>query len=163
VLRRDELEPAVLPLAFVADRLGHFGVCFGKRAKHRMRLCRHARDPSAGKVASNYVRALAARVLRADLVEPLLVASSLERGVEPELEDFVSQAERDDASAHREDVRIIVLAREPRREEIVAERRADTFHLVGSDLLALSASSKDDAAVGAALGHGASDAEADRR
>ena len=54
-------------------------------------------------------------------------------------------------------------ARQPRGVEIVAERGADAGDLVGGDLLALAAAAEHDAAVGAALGDGAADAEADRR
>ena len=42
-------------------------------------------------------------------------------------------------AAHREDVRVVVLPRQPRRVEIVAQRGADAGHLVGGDLLALAA------------------------
>ena len=54
-------------------------------------------------------------------------------------------------------------ARQARRVEIVAERRADARDLVGGDLFALAAAAEHDPAIGAALGDGTSDAEADRR
>ena len=56
-----------------------------------------------------------------------------------------------------------MLARQPRGVEIVAERGADAGDLVGGDLLALAAAAEHDAAVGAALGDGAADGDADRR
>ena len=56
-----------------------------------------------------------------------------------------------------------MLPRQPRGIEIVAERGANARHLVGSDLLALSAPAKDDAAVGATFGHQTRDVDADRR
>src|SRR5207253_1720209 len=65
-----------------------------------------------------------------DLIDPALVPSALERRRQPQREDFVGESEGDDASAHREDVRVVVLAGEPRCIEIVAERRADARHLV---------------------------------
>ena len=83
--------------------------------------------------------------------------------LEPERQDFVGQAEGDDAAAHREDVGVVVLAREPRGVEVVAERGADAGDFVGGDLLALAAAAEHDAAVGAAFGDGAADGDADRR
>jgi hypothetical protein len=53
--------------------------------------------------------------------------------------------------------------RQPRGVEVVAERGADAGDFVGGDLLALSAAADHDAAVGAALGHGPPDRQADRR
>ena len=91
------------------------------------------------------------------------MASALERRVQPEREDFVGEPEGDDASAHREDVRVVVLARQPRGEEVVAERRADAGDLVGRDLLALSAAAEHDAAIGPAFDDRAADGDADRR
>ena len=62
--------------------------------------------------------------------------------VEPERDDLVGEAERDDPAAHREDVGVVVLARQPRGVEIVAERGADAADLVGGDLLALAAAAE---------------------
>ena len=146
VLGGDELEAAVLARRLVADGLGDFGVGFRERAQHRQRVGRHGYSSSLG-----------------DLIEALLMAAAFERRLEPQLENLVGQAERDDASAHREDVGVVVLARQARRVEIVAERRADAAHLVGGDLLALAAAAEHDAAVGLAGDDGAADAEADRR
>ena len=98
-----------------------------------------------------------------DLIEAPLVASAFERGVQPERQDLVGQAEGDDAAAHREDVGVVVLARQPRGVEIVAQRGADAGDLVGGDLLALAAAAEHDAAVGAAFGDRAADGDADRR
>jgi len=89
--------------------------------------------------------------------------SALERRVEPQRENLVGESECDDAAAHREDVGIVVQARQPRRVEIVAERRADADDLVRRDLLALAAAAEDDAAVGLALGDRTRDRKADRR
>src|SRR6185503_10914674 len=99
----------------------------------------------------------------ADLIDSALVAPSGKGGVEPEREDFVGQAGGDDAPTHREHVGVVVLARQPRGEEVVAERGADAGDLVRGDLLALAAAADHDAAIGAALGHLAPDGEADRR
>ena len=98
-----------------------------------------------------------------DLVDAALMPSALERRVEPEREDFVGQPERDDPAAHRQHVGVVVLARQPRGVEIVAQRGADAGDLVGGDLLALSAAAEHDAAIGAAVGDRAPDREADRR
>jgi len=89
--------------------------------------------------------------------------SALERRLEPDFQDLVRQTERDDAAAHREDVGVVVLARQPSGKKIVAEGRANAPHLVGGDLLALAASAEDDATVGAALDDRAPDTGADRR
>ena len=56
-----------------------------------------------------------------------------------------------------------MLARQARGVEIVAERGADAGHLVGGDLLALTAAAEHDAAIGAPLGDRAADGDADRR
>src|SRR6185295_11657684 len=48
----------------------------------------------------------------ADLIDPALVASARERRLQPDLEDLVRQTRPDDASAHREDVGVVVFARQ---------------------------------------------------
>ena len=99
----------------------------------------------------------------ADLVDAALMAPALERRVQPDAQDLVGEAERDDAAAHREDVGVVVLPRQPRGVEIVAQRGANAGDLVGGDLLALTAAAEHDAAIGAAFGDGPADAQADRR
>ena len=91
------------------------------------------------------------------------MASAFERRLEPHFQDFVGKSEGHDPPAHGEDVRVVVLARQPGRIEIVAKRGADARHLVGGDLLTLAASAEDDTAVGPPLGDRARDVEADRR
>jgi hypothetical protein len=56
-----------------------------------------------------------------------------------------------------------VLPRQAGGVEVVAERGADAGDLVGGDLFALAAAADDDAAVGAAFGHGSPDSQTDRR
>jgi len=112
---------------------------------------------------------LAARALRAhllllgDLVEAALVAAALIRGRQPQLEDGVGKAVGDDTAAHRQHVGVVVLARQPRGEEVVAQRGADAMDLVRRDLLALTAAAEHDAAVGPPLDYGPADGETDRR
>ena len=89
--------------------------------------------------------------------------SAFERRVQPQRENFVRETEGDDASAHGEDVGVIVLARKARRVEVVAERGADTGDLVRGDLFALPRTAEHDAAIGGTRGHCAADREADRR
>ncbi len=91
------------------------------------------------------------------------MASALVIGIQPQLEDRVGKTERDDAAAHREDVGIIVLAREACGEQVVAQCGADADHLVGGNLFPLTAPAQDDPAIGASLGHRTPDGEADRR
>jgi 23S rRNA (cytosine1962-C5)-methyltransferase len=91
------------------------------------------------------------------------MAAAGKRRRQPQRQDFVGEAERDDAPAHRQDVGIVVLAREPRRIEIVAERGADAGDLVRGNLLALPAAAQDDAALGAAFGDRTTYPDADRR
>ena len=91
------------------------------------------------------------------------MASALEAVCQPEREDFVGEAGRDDPPAHRQDVGVVVLARQAGRIEVVAQRRADAVNLVGGDLLPLPAAADDDAAVGAARRDRAGDVGADRR
>src|SRR6185503_15549351 len=82
---------------------------------------------------------------------------------EPQRENFVREPEGDDPAAHREDIGVVVLARQARGVEIVAERGANAGDLVGRDLLALPAAAKHDAALGAPFGDRAADGNADRR
>jgi hypothetical protein len=98
-----------------------------------------------------------------DLINAALVTAAFERGRQPELENLLGQPVSDDAAAHREDVRVVVLARKPRRVEIVAQRGADAGDLVRGHLLALSAAAEHDPALRAPFRDGASDGEADRR
>jgi hypothetical protein len=102
-------------------------------------------------------------LLGGNLIEPALVPSTLEGGLQPQRENLVGEPEGDDAPAHRQDVRVVVLARQARRVEIVAQRRAHTGDLVGGDLFALAAPADDDAAIGAAFGDRPPDGDADRR
>ena len=60
-------------------------------------------------------------------------------------------------------VRVVVLAREARGVEVVAQRGADAVDLVRGDLLALAAAAEHDAAIGVAVDDRSSDGEADRR
>ncbi len=97
------------------------------------------------------------------MIDPALVPSAVELRVEPDPQDLFGQTERDDTTAHREHVRIVVRARQARRVEVVAQRGANPDNLVGGDLFALSAAADHDAAIGAPLGDGSCDGEADRR
>jgi len=90
------------------------------------------------------------------------VAAALIFGSQPQFENLVGQAEGDDAGPDRENVGVVVLAREARGVEIVAERRAHAAHLVGGNLLALPAAAEHDAAIDAAIDDGAADGEAER-
>src|SRR5437899_1050275 len=65
----------------------------------------------------------------ADLIKAPLMAAAFELRLEPQGRDLVGEAERDDAAAHRENVRIVVLPRQPRRIKIVAKSSADTRDL----------------------------------
>ena len=119
---------------------------------------------SGHKSLGNARSSLTAMLLRfADLIDAPLVAAAFERRLEPQRDNLVREPERDDPAAHREDVGIVVLARQARGVEIVAERGADAGDLVGGDLLALPAAAEHDAALGAPLGDRAADREADRR
>jgi 23S rRNA (cytosine1962-C5)-methyltransferase len=91
------------------------------------------------------------------------VPAARESGGQPYPDDFIRQTERDDPAAHREHVRIIVLAGQSRRIEVVAQSRADPGHLVRGNLLSLAASAEHDAAIGRARGDGARHRQADRR
>ena len=91
------------------------------------------------------------------------MAAAGERCREPQRQDFVGEAERHDPAAHREDVGVVVFARQPGGIEIVAERGANARNLVGRDLLALAAAAENDAAFRPAFRHRAADADADRR
>src|SRR3546814_19473166 len=67
----------------------------------------------------------------ADLGETPLVAVALEGGGQPQREDLAGQAGGDDAAAHRQHVRVVVLAAEAGRVEVVAERSSHAQTLVG--------------------------------
>jgi hypothetical protein len=99
---------------------------------------------------------------RADLIDSALMPPTFESRLEPQSENFVGEPEGDDAPAYREDVRVVVLTREARREEIVAECGTNTRHFVRRDLFTLTTAACDDAAIGVALGHGIRDRYANR-
>src|SRR3546814_4079474 len=99
----------------------------------------------------------------ADLGETPLVAVALEGGGQPQREDLAGQAGGDDAAAHRQHVRVVVLAAEAGRVEVVAERSSHAPHLVGRDLLALARAAEHDAAVGLSPDDRTPDGGADRR
>jgi hypothetical protein len=97
------------------------------------------------------------------LVDATLMAPAFKRRLQPQRQDLVGKAEGDDAAAHRENVCIVVLARQPRGIEVVAERRPNAGHLVRRNLLTLPAAAKHYAPIGPAFGHRSADAQADRR
>ena len=65
--------------------------------------------------------------------------------------------------ADGEHVGIVVLARQPRRVQIIAQRRARAGNLVGRHLLTLAASAEDDPAIGTSFGDLPRHVGADRR
>ncbi len=73
--------------------------------------------------------------------------ATLEGRVEPEVQNLVGEPESDDAGAKRENVRVVVLARQAGRVQIVAQRSARAEYFVGGHLLALSAAADDDPAI----------------
>ena len=89
--------------------------------------------------------------------------ATVEIRLEPEREDFVRQAEGDDATAHGEDVGVVVLARQASGVEVVAPRGTHPGDLVRGDLFTLARAAQHDAAIGAAVSDGAPDSDADRR
>lgn len=89
--------------------------------------------------------------------------AAVERSVEPHRHDRLGELERDDASADREHVGVVVGARQPGGVEIVAQRGAGAVHLVRRDLFTLTAAADDDAAIGLSAGDETRDLGADRR
>src|SRR3546814_10252227 len=73
----------------------------------------------------------------ADLGETPLVAVALEGGGQPQREDLAGQAGGDDAAAHRQHVRVVVLAAEAGRVEVVAERSSHRSEEHTSELQSL--------------------------
>ena len=141
--------------------LGDLGVGLGERAPHRgVGRC------SVGMICSTEARGSA-------LTSALVSAAiwSRRRWWRPpsnavlshSVDDLVGEAGGDDPAAQREHVGVVVLARQPGRVEVVAERRADAGHLVGGDLLALAAPAEHDAAVGLAADDAPRHVGADRR
>src|SRR3954469_10855310 len=98
-----------------------------------------------------------------DLIDAALVAAALEGRAQPQRDNFIRQSEGHDPAADGEHVGVVVLARHARGVEIVAERGADSAHLVRRDLFPLAAAADDDAAVGVSGSDQASDLGADRR
>jgi 23S rRNA (cytosine1962-C5)-methyltransferase len=96
-----------------------------------------------------------------DLIDTPLMPAAFESRVQPQRNDFIGEAERDDASAHGEHVGIVVLAGQTSRVEIVAQGRSHTRDFVGGDLLALSAAAEDDPSIGPALDHRSPNVRAD--
>lgn len=76
--------------------------------------------------------------------------SAFERSLQPRRQNLVRETEGDDASAHGEDVGVVVLSRKTRRIEIVAERGAHADDFVRGDLFALAGTAEHDAAIGGA-------------
>ncbi len=74
-----------------------------------------------------------------------------------------ASADADDAGAHRQHVGVVVGAGHAGGVEAVAQRGAHAAHLVGRELLALTAPAEHDADVGVAVADRAADAGADRR
>src|ERR1051325_1613522 len=89
------------------------------------------------------------------------MTSALERRAQPQGNDFIREPKGHNASAHRQDVGVVVLPGKPRREEVVAERGADTAHFIGGNLFSLSASPEHDASLGASLDDSSSHRGAD--
>ena len=98
-----------------------------------------------------------------DLVDTALVPATLEGRVEPEGQNLVREPESDDAGAKREDVRVVVLARQAGRVQIVAQRSARAEYFVGGHLLALSAAADDNPAIRPSGRNRPGDARADSR
>src|ERR1700681_4542204 len=82
---------------------------------------------------------------------------------QPERDDFLGELGRHDASPHRQNVGVVVLARKARGMHVVAQSRANAGDLVRRYLLSLSAAAQDDAPIGAPPCDLARDREADRR
>src|SRR4051794_5225801 len=122
--------------------------CSGARARARgSRTARGRARPANGVVWAQSCRSFLFFDL-CELFEPGGVAASLEFRLEPELEDLVGDARRgDDPPAHGQDVGVVVDAREPGGEQVVAQRGACPPHLVGGQLLALSAAAEHDTLV----------------
>src|SRR3982751_858963 len=55
------------------------------------------------------------------LVDAALVTAALERRLQPDLQDLVGQSRPHDAATHGQHVGVVVLARQPGREQVVAE------------------------------------------
>jgi hypothetical protein len=100
---------------------------------------------------------------RRDLIDSPLMPSAQERRCQPEGDDFISELERHDACPHRQHVGVVVLAREARGIQIVAEGRAHAGNLVRGYLLALSAAAQHDAPLGAILSNFTRHRKADGR
>lgn len=91
------------------------------------------------------------------------MSSTLERRLEPQFQDFVGQPEGDDPASHREDVGIVVRARQASRIQIVAQGRAGARDFVRGDLLTLAAAAQHDTAVGATFDDRPGNSHANRR
>src|SRR6476620_8661787 len=93
---------------------------------------------------------------RRDLLDPRHVPALGEWRGQPDADDLLRVHGRDDPGTHAEDVRIVVLTREPRERDVVAERGSDAVDLVRRDLLALAGTPQHDRAIGVAGRHDAS-------
>lgn len=74
------------------------------------------------------------------------------RGSE-DVEDLDGERHGDDAAAHRKDIGIVMSPRQGCHVRVVAQGRADAGHLVGGDLLTLTAPAKHDAPIRLPGGH----------
>ena len=135
VLRGDELDRRVLTLGLPPDDVGDLGVGAFER-RHR------ARGGFGHRLASSFsISAISSSRLTWRPPSNSVVSHVAQ--------DLVGERLADDPGADRQHVGVVVQPRVAGRVEIVAERGADSPHLVGRDLLALAAAAQDDPAIGA--------------
>ncbi len=96
-----------------------------------------------------------------ELVDPSGVAAALEVGGEERGDDLFGEPLADDTGTHRQHVGIVVGTGHPCGVEAVAQCGADASHLVGGELFTLTAAAENDAQVGVAVTHRATDAGTD--
>ena len=96
-----------------------------------------------------------------DLVDATLMTSAFKCLRQEDLHDLLGNTRANNASAHREHVRIVVFAGHARGVQAVTQCGTNTTHLVGRKLFALATATEHDPEVSLAVADRTADARAD--
>lgn len=77
-----------------------------------------------------------------ELFDAPFVPSPFKRGVQEHVEDLFGEAARNNTSADRQHIRVVVEPRHARRIQVVTEGRSRAVHLIRRDLFALARATK---------------------
>src|SRR5579871_1388900 len=115
------------------------------------KTARHTTTPS--EIFRNFIITSENSGLLFDLCDAARMPPARKRGHQPNLHDFERQFLGNHSLSDRDNVGVVVFAREPRRLEIPAERAANSAHLVRHDRFAVARAAQHDAALALAARH----------